>query len=185
MLVVLTGKSGSGKTIISKWLRDNHNFFRISIEEARKTFFGTTNPSGVSAQMNDILMEAIYKTRDAALDAGYNVVIDTMSPTNQMRLMLLKTPNTKQLILLHPIVEEKYRRKRYTDEFRFEEPNAGLLNFRFYNRLKYIEIYPEVMEKIPSYSYYHTMSNTKQPIEYTLDFTEIWGALEKDLELGE
>jgi len=86
--IVLSGYPGSGKTILAiKLVAENSNFVRLSVDDLRKMFYGTSEP----ALDEDFVYMCLASLRDLALRQGHNVIIDSTAPRNSTRDFLLRT----------------------------------------------------------------------------------------------
>ena len=86
--IVLSGYPGSGKTILARRLvTENPTFVRLSVDDVRSMFYGTTQPTGDE----EFIYTCLASLRDLALQKGHNVVLDCTAPRNSTREFLLKT----------------------------------------------------------------------------------------------
>jgi predicted kinase len=86
--IVLSGYPGCGKTTLAKKLvMEKPRFIRVSSDDLRAMLFNKVFP----CEDEEFVYEIICNIRDLALEAHYNVVIDTTSPNNVTREFLLKT----------------------------------------------------------------------------------------------
>ena len=86
--IVLSGYPGSGKTILARRLvSENSHFVRLSVDDIRWMFYGTTQPTGDE----EFVYTSLASLRDLALRKERNVVLDCTAPRNSTREFLLKT----------------------------------------------------------------------------------------------
>jgi len=85
---VLSGYPGSGKTVLARRLvSDNPSFVRLSVDDVRAMFYGTSEPSFDE----EFVYMCLTSLRDLALRKGHNVVLDCTAPQNSTRNLLLGT----------------------------------------------------------------------------------------------
>ena len=85
---MLSGYPGSGKTVLARRLvSENQNFVRLSVDDVRSMFYGTTEPTGDE----EFIYTCLTSLRDLALRKGHNVIIDSTAPRNSTRNFLLRT----------------------------------------------------------------------------------------------
>ena len=85
---MLSGYPGSGKTILARRLvSENPTFVRLSVDDVRAMFYGTTEPS----DDDEFVYKCLASYRDFALRKGHNVILDSTAPQNSMREFLLRT----------------------------------------------------------------------------------------------
>ena len=97
--LVLTGYPSSGKTLLARRLvQDRPNFVRVSGDDLRTMFFNEPIPS----RDEELLYSMLTIIRDELLRRQYNIVIDTIAPTNRTRsyLMSTKVPNVDSLLIV-------------------------------------------------------------------------------------
>lgn len=86
--VVLSGYPRAGKTMLAKRLiAENQNFARIGVDELREMLFNEAPP----CRDEFLVYSMIADLRDALLEKGYSVVIDSTAPDNVTRQFLLRT----------------------------------------------------------------------------------------------
>jgi predicted kinase len=86
--IVLSGYPGSGKSIVaSRLVSENNNFVRLSVDDLRKMFFGSSEPM----VDEEFVYACLASLRDLALRRGHNVVLDCTAPKNSTREFLLRT----------------------------------------------------------------------------------------------
>jgi predicted kinase len=86
--LVLSGYPGSGKTVLARRLiADNPRFLRISVDDLRSMYFGSTQPT----EEDEFVYTSLGALRDLALRSGRNVVLDCTAPMNSTRELLLNT----------------------------------------------------------------------------------------------
>ena len=86
--IVLSGYPGSGKTVLARRLvSENPNFIRLSVDDVRSMFYGTTEPT----VGEEFIYTCLASLRDLALRKGHNVIIDSTAPRNSTRNFLLRT----------------------------------------------------------------------------------------------
>jgi len=86
--IVLSGYPSSGKTVLARRLvSDNPTFVRLSVDDVRSMFYGTTEPS----DEEEFVYTCLVSLRDLALRRGHNVVLDCTAPRNSTREFLLTT----------------------------------------------------------------------------------------------
>lgn len=85
---MLSGYPGSGKTVLARRLvSENPSFVRLSVDDVRSMFYGTSAPS----DDEEFVYTCLASLRDLALRRGHNVVMDCTAPQNSTREFLLKT----------------------------------------------------------------------------------------------
>ena len=85
---MLSGYPGSGKTVLARRLvSENPNFIRLSVDDVRSMFYGTTEPT----VGEEFIYTCLASLRDLALRKGHNVIIDSTAPRNSTRNFLLRT----------------------------------------------------------------------------------------------
>jgi predicted kinase len=86
--IVLSGYPGSGKTILARRLvSENPSFVRLSVDDLRSMFYGTTEPTFDE----EFVYTCLASLRDLALRKGHNVILDCTAPRNSTRNFLLRT----------------------------------------------------------------------------------------------
>ena len=86
--IVLSGYPGSGKTVLARRLvSENPTFVRLSVDDVRSMFYGTTQPS----TNEEFVYTCLASLRDLALRKELNVVLDCTAPRNSTREFLLRT----------------------------------------------------------------------------------------------
>jgi len=94
--IVLSGYPGSGKTVLARRLvQDYPNFLRLSVDDLRSMFYGSTAPS----EDEEFTYNCLASMRDQALGSRHSVVIDCTAPKNSTRSFLLR-PNVEGVIRL-------------------------------------------------------------------------------------
>jgi predicted kinase len=85
--IVLSGYPAAGKTVLARRLvSENPNFLRISVDDLRAMYFGSTAPND-----DEFVYNALATLRDLALSSGRSVVMDTTAPQNTTREFLLNS----------------------------------------------------------------------------------------------
>jgi predicted kinase len=85
---VLSGYPGAGKTALARRLvSEHHSFLRLSVDDVRSMFYGTSEPS----DNEEFVYMCLTSLRDLALRKGHNVIIDCTAPRNSTRNFLLRT----------------------------------------------------------------------------------------------
>ena len=111
--IVLSGYPGSGKTVLARRLvAENHTFVRLSVDDVRLMFYGTTQPSADE----EFVYTCLASLRDLALRKGHNVVLDCTAPRNSTREFLLKTKTDGVVRLLVIMVVSKNELERRNRE---------------------------------------------------------------------
>jgi predicted kinase len=107
--LVLSGYPGSGKSVLARRIvADKKNFVRISVDDIRQMFFGSTEPS----HHEEFVYNSLASLRDLALRNGYSVVLDGTAPTNTTREFLLNTKVENAIRLVVQIVVDKKELER-------------------------------------------------------------------------
>ena len=107
--IVLSGYPGSGKTIVAnRLISEDHNFIRLSPDDLRKMFFGTSEPT----VDEDLVYTCLASLRDLALIRGHNVILDCTAPRNSTREFLLRTKINGVVRLLVMMVVSKNELER-------------------------------------------------------------------------
>ncbi|MGB9960333.1 MAG: AAA family ATPase [Candidatus Bathyarchaeales archaeon] len=138
--VVLSGYPRSGKTTLAKRLVADYPYFaRVSVDELREMFFYETYP----CRDEFLVYSMIAEIRDALLEKGYSVVIDSTAPDNVTRQFLLTSKVTVANALLVILnVEKEILVERSIKKFgserpvaaydkRWENPKGGIAVFKF------------------------------------------------------
>ncbi|MGB9853791.1 MAG: AAA family ATPase [Candidatus Bathyarchaeales archaeon] len=138
--VVLSGYPRSGKTSLAKRLVADFPYFaRVSVDELREMFFYETYP----CRDEFLVYSMIAEIRDALLQKGYSVVIDSTAPDNVTRQFLLTSKvmiANSLLVVLN--VEKEILIERSIKKFgsekpiaaydkRWENPKGGIAVFKF------------------------------------------------------
>lgn len=138
--IVLSGYPRSGKTKLAKRLVADYPFFaRVSVDQLREMFFYETYPS----RDEFLIYSMIAEIRDALLQRGYSVVVDSTAPDNVTRHFLLTSKAagvSKLLVVLN--VEKEVLVERSMEKFgsampiaaydkRWEEPKGSIAVFKF------------------------------------------------------
>lgn len=138
--VVLSGYPKSGKTTLTERLVADHPYFaRIGVDELREMLFNEIPP----CRDEYLVYSLIAETRDALLEKGYSVVIDSTAPDNVTREFLLST-KIKRLnqMLVVLTVDREILRERNIQVFgddnpitawdkRWQEPTRACCLFKF------------------------------------------------------
>jgi len=102
--IVLTGYPGSGKTVLARRLVQDHpSFLRLSVDDLRNMFYGSTAPS----EDEDFTYNCLTVMRDQALSSRHSVVIDCTAPKNSTRSFLLRTKVQGVIRLLVMLIVDK------------------------------------------------------------------------------
>jgi len=111
--LVLSGYPGSGKSVLARRLvADNSNFVRLSVDDIRLMFFGSTEPSADE----EFVYNSLTSLRDLALRNGYSSIMDCTAPTNTTREFLLNTKEENAIrLLVQMVVEKKELERRNQD----------------------------------------------------------------------
>jgi len=111
--IVLSGYPGSGKTVLARRLvSENQTFLRLSVDDVRTMFYGTSEPSGDE----EFVYTCLASLRDLALRRGHNVILDCTAPRNSTREFLLGTKVESVVRLLVVIVVSKGELERRNRE---------------------------------------------------------------------
>ncbi|MGO9643111.1 MAG: AAA family ATPase [Candidatus Bathyarchaeia archaeon] len=111
--LVLSGYPGSGKTVLARRLvTDNSNFIRLSVDDIRLMYFGSTEPS----EDEEFVYNCLASLRDLALRSGYSSILDCTAPTNTTREFLLNTKVENAIRLLVQMVVDKKELERRNQE---------------------------------------------------------------------
>lgn len=138
---MLSGYPGSGKTVLARRLvQDHSNFLRLSVDDIRNMFFGSTAPT----TDEEFIYDCMASLRDQTLRDRHSVVIDCTAPTNSTRSFLLKPKVdgvTRLLVLL--IVDKSELAGRNRDrgmtniveawDEAWENPESGMPVMKFRN----------------------------------------------------
>jgi predicted kinase len=101
--VVLSGYPASGKTVLARRLvSDNPSFVRLSVDDMRAMYFGSTEPRD-----DEFVYNALAALRDLSLSSGRSVVLDTTAPQNSIRDFLLNSRVRGAIKLLVLVMVEK------------------------------------------------------------------------------
>ena len=108
--LVLSGYPGSGKSVLARRIVTDHsNFMRLSVDEIRLMFFGSTQPSA----HEEFVYNCLAALRDLALRSGYSVILDCTAPTNTTREFLLNTKVERAVrLVIQMVVDKKEVEKR-------------------------------------------------------------------------
>jgi predicted kinase len=102
--LVLSGYPGSGKTRLAhRLIAENENFVRLSVDDLRDMYFGPGQPP----KEEEFVYGTIATLRDATLDSGRSVIIDTTAPRNTTREFLLHTRVSNAVQLLVVLIVDK------------------------------------------------------------------------------
>jgi predicted kinase len=111
--IVLSGFPGSGKTVLTRRLvSDNPTFVRLSVDDVRLMFYGTSEPSG----NEEFVYASLASLRDLALRKGLNVILDCTTPRNSTREFLLRTKAEDVVRLLVVMIVSKEELDRRNQE---------------------------------------------------------------------
>jgi predicted kinase len=159
--IVLSGYPRSGKTMLAKRLiAENQYFARIGVDELREMLFNEAPP----CRDEFLVYSMIADMRDALLEKGYSVVIDSTAPDNITRQFLLTTRRkrvNRLLIMLN--VERDILIERNIEKFgdaraviawdkRWQKPAANIPVFKFKsnNPLQFEVYYARLKELLES-----------------------------------
>ena len=110
--IVLSGYPGSGKTMVaSRLISENSNFVRLSVDDLRKMFLGSSEPT----TDEEFVYASLASLRDLALRRGHSVILDCTAPKNSTREFLLRTKVegvVRLLIIIIVSKDELERRNR-------------------------------------------------------------------------
>ncbi|MCS7095966.1 MAG: AAA family ATPase [Nitrososphaerota archaeon] len=138
--VVLSGYPRSGKTTLAKRLVSDYPYFaRVNVDDLRCMLFYETFP----CRDEYLVYSLIAELRDALLQKGYSVVIDSTAPDNVTRDFLLTTrveEASKLLVILN--VDKNILVERSLQKFgsvhpiaayekRWENPRGNVAVFKF------------------------------------------------------
>ncbi|MGQ9506731.1 MAG: AAA family ATPase [Candidatus Bathycorpusculaceae bacterium] len=159
--IVLSGYPRSGKTMLAKRLiAENQNFARIGVDELREMLFNEAPPC-----RDEFLVYSLIATmRDALLNKGYSVVIDSTAPDNVTRQFLLVTKKKRVnslLIMLN--VDRDVLIERNIEKFgdasaviawdkRWQKPagNIPVFKFKSSNQLQFEVYFARLKELLES-----------------------------------
>ena len=111
--IVLSGYPGSGKTVLARRLvSENPTFVRLSVDDVRSMFYGTTEPSADE----EFVYTCLASLRDLALRRGHNVILDCTAPRNSTREFLLTTKVEDVVRLLVVMIVSKVELERRNRE---------------------------------------------------------------------
>jgi predicted kinase len=111
--IVLSGYPGSGKTVLARRLvSENSTFVRLSVDDVRSMFYGTTEPSADE----EFVYTCLASLRDLALRRGHNVILDCTAPRNSTREFLLTTKVEDVVRLLVVMIVSKVELERRNRE---------------------------------------------------------------------
>ncbi|MGC8896320.1 MAG: AAA family ATPase [Candidatus Bathyarchaeia archaeon] len=159
--IVLSGYPRSGKTTLAKRLiAENPKFARIGVDELREMLFNEAPP----CRDEFLVYSMIANMRDALLEKGYSVVIDSTAPDNITRQFLLTTRRklvNRLLIML--TVDRDVLIKRNIEKFgdanaviawdkHWQKPAGDIPVFKFKssNILEFEVYYARLMELLES-----------------------------------
>jgi len=110
---VLSGYPSSGKTVLARRLvSDYPTFVRLSVDDVRSMFYGTTEPSGDE----EFVYTCLASLRDLTLRSGHNVILDCTTPRNSTREFLLSTKVEDVVRLLVVMLVSKVELERRSRE---------------------------------------------------------------------
>ena len=116
---MLSGYPGSGKTILARRLvSENVNFIRLSVDDVRSMFYGTSEPS----VDEEFVYSCLTTLRDLALRQGQSVILDSTAPRNSTREFLLNTKVEGVIRLLIVMIVSK-------DELERRNRNRNMIGF--------------------------------------------------------
>lgn len=158
--IVLSGYPGSGKTMLARRLvAENPSFVRLSVDDVRSMFYGTTEPTGDE----EFVYTCLASLRDLALRKGHNVIIDSTAPQNSTRNFFLKTSVdgvVRLLVVMLVSKSELDRRNRERNivgaseayDTAWEEPQTRMpvLKFRSENQTSFDTSYYLLSELLKS-----------------------------------
>jgi predicted kinase len=159
--IVLSGYPRSGKTMLAKRLVSESQFFsRVGVDELREMFFNEAYP----CRDEFLVYSMIAEMRDALLERGYSVVIDSTAPNNITRDFLLTTkvkPVNRLLVILN--VNRQILIERNVEKFgdaspifawdkRWEKPKreTPILKFNSNNMEEFDAYYTRLKELLES-----------------------------------
>jgi predicted kinase len=113
---VLSGFPGSGKTLLARRLvSENPTFVRLSVDDVRLMFYGTSEPSSDE----EFVYTSLASLRDLSLRRGLNVILDCTAPRNSTREFLLRTKPEDVVRLLVVMIVNKEELDRRNQERNF------------------------------------------------------------------
>ena len=102
--IVLSGYPASGKTVLARRLVQDHpKFLRLSVDDLRNMFYGSTAPSGDE----ELTYNCLASMRDEALGNRRSTIIDSTAPRNSTRSFLLRTKAQGVIRLLVILIVDK------------------------------------------------------------------------------
>jgi len=138
--IVLSGYPKTGKTLLAKRLvTDYQHFARVGVDELRSMLFNEVPP----CRDEFFLYSLIAEMRDAVLERGYSVVVDSTAPDNVTRtfLMATKIRNVNRLVILFNVEKEIIIERNieisgdagsvFAWDKRWETPQRGIPIFKF------------------------------------------------------
>ena len=159
--IVLSGYPRSGKTMLAKRLiAENPYFARIGVDELREMLFNEAPP----CRDEFLVYSMIADMRDALLEKGYSVVIDSTAPDNITRQFLLTTKRKRvNRLLIMLTVDRDVLIKRNIEKFgdanaviawdkRWQKPAGDIPVFKFKssNLLEFEVYYARLTELLES-----------------------------------
>jgi predicted kinase len=138
---------------------DHPSFVRLSVDDVRSMFFGTSAPS----DDEEFVYTCLASLRDLALRKGHNVIIDSTAPQNSTRNFLLRA-NVEDVVRLLVVMivgkAELDRRNRQRNiqgaslawDKAWEEPSTRMpvLKFRNENQTSFDTSYYVLTELLRS-----------------------------------
>ncbi|MGQ9530110.1 MAG: AAA family ATPase [Candidatus Bathycorpusculaceae bacterium] len=159
--IVLSGYPRAGKTMLAKRLiAENQNFARIGVDELREMLFNEAPP----CRDEFLVYSMIADMRDALLEKGYSVIIDSTAPDNITRQFLLTTKIRRVNSLLVTLnVEREVLIERNIEKFgdaetvyawdkRWQKPvgNVPIFKFKSNTMEEFEAYYARLMELLES-----------------------------------
>ena len=121
-------------------MSENPRFVRVSVDDVRSMFYGTSEPTGD----DEFVYNCLASLRDFALRMGYNVILDATAPQNLTREFLLRSRVDDVLGLLVVMIvskteverrnlERKLIGAREAWDLTWEEPSKRMPVMKFRN----------------------------------------------------
>jgi predicted kinase len=102
--IVLSGYPGSGKTVLARRVvSENPDFVRLNVDDLRDMFFGRIEPP----EEEEFVYSTLSALRDIALRHRHSVILDSTTPKNSTRNLLLNTRVKGVIALLVVVMAEK------------------------------------------------------------------------------